>query len=298
VSPRRIDAHQHYWRPARGDYFWMPADGPLRRDYLPEDLAPANAAAAIDGTIVVQAAPTVAETDWLLQLAAAEPSILGVVGWAPLEDTTGQTLARLGADPRCLGIRPMLQDLPDEWIMRSVERETLESVARLGLVFDLLSYPRQLVHALRALEPVVDLVVVVDHLSKPAYLEEPGSWAAGMRAFAERPHTYCKLSGLITEVGSGWKRTDFRRHADVVLEAFGPERVLFGSDWPVCLTAGSHAGVVELAEWLIADLEDDQKAAVFGGNAERVYGLGDLSNIRDRDGRAFTSGPIHSAEGS
>ena len=167
----------------------------------------------------------------------------------------------------------MLQDLADDWIERCVERETLERVAALGLVFDLLTYPPQLDYALRALEPVSDLVVVVDHLSKPAYLEEPGDWAAGIRAFADRPNTYCKLSGLITEVGTGWKREDFRRHADIALDAFGPERVLFGSDWPVCLLAGSHAEVIELAEWLTEDLDDDQKAAVFGGNAERAYGI-------------------------
>lgn len=271
---RRIDAHQHYWRPARGDYFWMPADGPLRRDYLPADLAPANAAAKIDGTIAVQAAPTVAETDWLLQLAQAEPSILGVVGWVPLEDPSDPALDRLGADPRCVGIRPMLQDLPDDWIVRNVQGETLERVAALGLVFDLLTLPSQLMPALSMLEPVPDLVVVVDHLSKPAYLEQPGSWASNIRAFAERPNTYCKLSGLITEVGPGWKRDDFRRHAELVLDAFGPERVVFGSDWPVCLLAGSHAEVVELAEWLTAGLDDQEKAAVFGGNAERIYSLG------------------------
>lgn len=273
VPPRRVDAHQHYWRLERGDYHWMPDDGVLHRDYLPEDLAPANAASAIDGTIAVQAAETVAETDWLLQLAATEPSILGVVGWAPLDDPDDPTLERLAADPRCLGIRPMLQDLEDDWIVRCVERETLERVAALGLVFDLLSIPPQLDYALTALEPVTDLVVVVDHLSKPAYLEQQGDWAAGIRAFADRPNTYCKLSGLITEVGTGWKRDDFRRHTDFALDAFGPERLLFGTDWPVCLLAGSHADVVELAEWLVADLDGDQKAAVFGGNAERIYGL-------------------------
>lgn len=250
----------------------MPADGPLHRDYLPADLAPLNAAAGIDGTIVVQAAPTVAETDWLLELATREPSILGVVGWVPLADPDDAALARLGADSRCVGIRPMLQDIPDDdWIERRVARDALEQVAAHGLVFDVLARPGQLPHALRALERVPDLVAVVDHLGKPDYAQDPRAWADLMRALAERPNTHCKLSGLITEVGEGWRRERFRAHADLVLEAFGPGRVLFGSDWPVCLTAGSHAQVVELADWLLGALAPAEREAAFGGNAARIY---------------------------
>jgi L-fuconolactonase len=250
----------------------MPADGPLHRDYLPADLAPLNAAAGIDGTIVVQAAPTVAETDWLLELAAGERSILGVVGWAPLDDPDDPTLARLGGERACVGVRPMLQDLADDdWIDRCVARGTLERVAAHGLVFDVLARPAQLPPALRALERVPELVAVVDHLGKPDYSCDPGGWAATIRAFAARPNTYCKLSGLISEVGRGWSRDCFRAHADVVLQAFGPDRVLFGSDWPVCLTAGSHAQVVELADWLLEGLERAERQAVFGGNAARMY---------------------------
>ena len=270
--PRRIDAHQHYWSVARGDYGWMPATSPLHRDYLPADLLPLSAAAGIDGTIVVQAAPTVAETDWLLELAAGEPSILGVVGWAPLDDPHEPTLARRGDDSACVGIRPMLQDLvDDDWIERCVARETLEQVAAHGLVLDLLARPAQLPHALRALERVPELVAVVDHLGKPDYSRDPGGWGDAIRALAARPNTYCKLSGLITEVGRGWSRDRFRAHTDVVLEAFGPERVVFGSDWPVCQTAGTYAQVVELAQWLLDALEPVERDAVFGGSAARLY---------------------------
>ena len=175
--PPRIDAHQHYWKVERGDYHWMPPPGrdagPLRRDYLPSDLRPLNAAAGIDGTIAIQAAQTVAETDWLLGLAAQPDSgILGVVGWAPLDVPDDRALERLGADPRCVGVRPMLHDLADEdWIARCVPATRLEDVAALGLVYEVLSFPSHLRHVLRALEPVGDLVVVVDHLSKPAYRE-------------------------------------------------------------------------------------------------------------------------------
>lgn len=276
---RRIDAHQHYWRVARGDYHWMPPAGPdagpLRQDYLPADLRPLNAAAAIDGTIAVQAAQTVAETDWLLAL-AAEPDagILGVVGWAPLDDPDDPTLARLAADPRCVGVRPMLHDLAEEdWIARRVPREQLERIAAAGLVFEVLSFPAHLPHVLEALDGHDDLVVIVDHLSKPAYREQPGAWAEHMRALAARPRTYCKLSGMVTEVGPDWRPGDFRRHAELVLGAFGPERVLFGTDWPVCLQAATHAQVVALAEQLTAGLGEDERAAVFGGTAASVYGV-------------------------
>jgi L-fuconolactonase len=272
---RRIDTHQHFWRVARGDYHWMPDSGPLRNDYLPGDLAPLNAAAGIDGTITVQCAQTVAETDWLLQLAEEEGSgILGVVGWAPLDDPDDPTLDRLGADPICVGIRPMIHELPDEdWIVRQVRTEELSRVAAHGLVFEVLSFPNHLGHALQAVASIDDLVVVIDHLSKPHYRDGLGGWAEGMRAFAERPETYCKLSGLVTEVGDGWVADDFRRHVDFVLEAFGPARVMFGTDWPVCLKAASHAQVVGLAEQLTADLGESERAAVFGGNAARVYGV-------------------------
>ena len=276
AAPRRIDAHQHYWRVERGDYHWMPDDGPLHRDYSPDDLRPLNAAAGIAGTIAVQAAQTVAETDWLLDLAALPDSeILGVVGWAPLDRPGERTLERLGADPRCVGIRPMLHDLAEEdWIARRVPAARLEDVAALGLVFEVLSRPAHLRHVLHALERIDELVVVVDHLSKPAYGEPLGPWADDMRALAARPHTFCKLSGLVTEVAAGWSADDFRRHAELVFEAFGPDRVIFGSDWPVCLLAASHAEVVQLAEGLIAGLALPAREAIMGGTATTVYGLG------------------------
>jgi L-fuconolactonase len=274
-ASRRIDAHQHYWRVARGDYHWMPAEGPLHNDYLPEDLRPLNEAAGIDGTIVVQAAQTVAETDWLLELAAAPASsIVGVVGWVPLDDSSDPTIERLGAHPACVGVRPMLHDLTDDdWILRRVPREQLERVASQGLVLEILARPQHLAHVLRAVEAVSELTVVVDHLAKPVYRSEPGEWADRMAALAARPRTYCKLSGIVTELGPGWSVDDVRRHADHVLEAFGPDRVLFGTDWPVCLTAATHGEVVALAERLAEKLDERERDLLFGGNAEHVYGI-------------------------
>jgi L-fuconolactonase len=274
-APKSIDAHQHYWRVARGDYHWMPADGPLHRDYLPDDLRPLNEAAGIDGTIVVQAAQTVAETDWLLELAADPASrIIGVVGWVPLDDPADATIERLGAHSACVGVRPMLHDLADDdWIVRSVPREQLERVASQELVFEVLARPQHLPHVLRAVEAVDELTVVVDHLAKPVYRTDPGQWAACMSALAARPRTYCKLSGIVTELGPGWRVEDVRRHADHVLETFGLDRVLFGTDWPVCLTAATHAEVVALAERLTEQLDERERGLLFGGNAEQVYGV-------------------------
>jgi L-fuconolactonase len=274
-SARRIDAHQHYWRTARGDYHWMPPDGPLHRDYLPADLHPLNEAARIDGTIAVQAAQTVAESDWLLDL-ATDPGarILGVVSWVPLDDPDDGTLERFAANPACVGVRPMLQDLEeDDWISARVAREQLERVTSLGLVFEVLSLPRQLRYVVQALEPVPELTVVIDHLSKPDYRADPGEWATYITALAARPQTYCKLSGIVTELGEDWRIEDMRRHVDVVLDAFGPERTLFGSDWPVCLKVASHDQVVRVAEELTAHLSEEDRANVFGANAERVYGV-------------------------
>jgi L-fuconolactonase len=274
TAPRRIDAHQHFWSLRRQRHPWIEQGSVLDRDFVPADLTPLNVAAGIDGTIAVQAAQTVTETDWLLRLAREAPSVLGVVGWAPLDDPEDLTLDRLGADPLCVGVRPMLQDLPDDdWIAAAVRPRELERIAAHGLVFDLLTYPRQLAGALRAFERVPELVVVVDHLSKPSYGTQPGAWGEHMRALAARPNTYCKLSGIVTEIGAGWCADAARRHVDVVLDAFGPERVLFGSDWPVCLLAASHAEVVELADALTRSLTSTERVAVFGGNAARVYGV-------------------------
>ncbi|MGH9066696.1 MAG: amidohydrolase family protein, partial [Acidimicrobiales bacterium] len=273
----RIDAHQHFWAMGRGDYHWMPETGRLRRDYLPPELAELNRAAGISGTITVQAAQTEQETDWLLALAEHPGSmVLGVVGWAPLgTPAAGPALDRLAAHPLAVGVRPMLHDLADPaWITRPEVVEDLARVGQAGLTFDVLSYPGHLPHVISALEAVPDLDVVVDHLSKPAYRGGPDpDWKAWMAVLAARPRTAVKLSGMVTEVGPGWQPADFRSHADHALEAFGPDRVMWGSDWPVCLEAAEHAEVVGLAEDLLAGLAADEQEAVWAGTARAFYGV-------------------------
>lgn len=275
---RRIDAHQHFWIVDRADYPWMPEDGLLHKDYLPPDLVALNRAAGIDGTVLVQAAPTVAETEFMLSLSEqADSQILGVVGWVPLDSADGaRDMERLVAHPKMRGLRPMIQDLPDDrWILQPQVMENLRQMPRLGLRFDVVTFPRHLPAVFEALQQLPELDFVIDHLSKPRYREgiEADGWRHWMRRFAELPRAHCKLSGMVTEVGAGWSVDDFRAHTDVILEAFGPERVMFGSDWPVCLLAATHAEVVGLAEQLTASLSAGERAAVWGVTAERFYGL-------------------------
>lgn len=275
---RRIDAHHHFWKANRGDYHWMPDKGPLSNDYLPDDLIPLNKDANIEGTILVQAAQTVAETEFLLDLAAQpESPVLGVVGWVPLDSPDAiLQMEKFAGHSKIVGIRPMIQDLPDAaWILQPQVIENLRQMPKLGLCFDLLTYPHQLPQTFEAVTQIPDLDIVVDHLSKPHYRQEldANGWRHWMEQFAKLPRAFCKLSGMVTEVGSDWKIDDFRAHVDFVLEAFGPERVMFGSDWPVCLLAASHDRVVELAEQLIAPLSVDEQAAIWGRTAAKFYNV-------------------------
>lgn len=275
----RIDAHQHFWALSRGDYGWLtPEMGAIHRDFGPGDLAPLPREAGIGGSIAVQAAPTEAETRYLLGIAATEPSVLGVVGWSDLEAPDAPAaLRRLAADPLLVGLRPMLHDLPDdEWLSRPALLPAVEAMQALGLAFDALVKPRHLPHLLRFAEAHPGLAIVIDHLAKPAIVEGPGTrswrgWAEGMAALARLPHVHCKLSGLITEAGPGWSLEGLRPYAERVLELFGPRRVIWGSDWPVLRLAGTYSGWWEATAALLASLPADDRAAILGGNAARTY---------------------------
>lgn len=273
---KRIDSHHHLWKVERGDYHWMPDDGPLHHDYLPEDLKPQLDAAKIDGTILVQAAMTVAETEWLLQLANRPDSfVYGVCGWVPLDtDDAVKHLEWFAQQQKAVSVRPMLQDLPeDDWIAQPTVVENLKRLPALGMRFEVLSFPPQLPHAFRALEQVPDVPVLINHLSKPTYRHMQPEWQQWMRAFAGRENAYCKISGMVTEVGPDWQTDDFRAHVDFVLEHFGPRRIMFGSDWPVCRLAAEYHQVITLADTLTASLDDTQQAAFWGGNAAAFYAI-------------------------
>lgn len=273
----RIDAHQHFWQPDRGDYGWLDgAPDILRRAYLPGDLKPTLDRFGITHTILVQAAPTVEETEYLLRLAGENDFIAGVVGWLDMEAAGfPDELAGLRENPKFLGIRPMLQDLQDDrFILRPVVLDGLARLADAKLTFDVLSFPRHLPYVAEALDRTPGLRAVVDHLSKPPVASgamEP--WRSGIAALAAMPNVYCKLSGLITEADSqNWSVADLAPYVEHAVACFGPHRLMWGSDWPVCRLAGEYGEV--LAATILAlppELRGDPR--IFGGNAAQFYGL-------------------------
>ncbi|PKQ04545.1 MAG: amidohydrolase, partial [Alphaproteobacteria bacterium HGW-Alphaproteobacteria-10] len=252
-----IDAHQHYWNPARGDYGWMPKDDPvLSRPYGPADLAPALKAAGVRATVLVQAAPTVAETDYMLGIAEETDSVAAVVGWVNFDDPAERPqLERLARHPRFAGVRPMIQDIADpDWMLTPGVAWGFDALADLGLSLDALGYPLHLENFARLRDRHPRLRVVIDHCMKPRIRDHPDgfdAWAAGMTRLAGQG-AFCKLSGLVTEAASGWTVDDLRPYAAHVLAAFGPERVMWGSDWPVCRLRAEYGDWLTAAQALTA----------------------------------------------
>lgn len=271
----QIDSHQHFWRVARGEYHWMSPDlAALYRDYGPDDLAPLIARHGIERTILVQAAQTLAETRFLLAIADATPFVAGVVGWAEFTDPDAPaTIAELAEHPLLVGLRPMVQDIPDDdWLVRPDLAPAFRALVEHDLVFDALVFPRHLSRLLVVADRHPDCTIVVDHGAKPAIRERSlDPWRADMAAIAARPNTWCKLSGLVTEAGPDWRTEDLRAYVDHLLAVFGPERLLWGSDWPVANLAGGYDRWREATAALLATLPEADRAAVLGGNAERVY---------------------------
>lgn len=271
----RIDAHQHYWSLARGDYGWLtPALAAIYRDFGPGDLAPHLAAGRIDRTILVQAAPTEAETRYLLELAARHDTIAGVVGWIDFDaPDASRRVGALAADPLLVGLRPMIHDIPDpDWMLAPSVLPVLRAMVAEGLVFDALVRPPHLSRLLVLADRIPDLSIVVDHAAKPRIrerIQEP--WASDLAALARRPNVVVKLSGLLTEAAAGDGMYHLYPYIRTVMEAFGPERILFGSDWPVLELAGTYADWLDIVERTIAGLTAEAKAAIMGGNAARIY---------------------------
>ena len=271
----RIDAHHHLWTLARGDYGWLtPALAPIYRDFRLPDLMPLLTAAGIEGTILVQAAPTEAETMFLLDIADNAELVRGVVGWTDFDAADGVArIEALTSRNLLVGLRPMVQDIADDdWLLRPALTPLLAAMQRDGLVFDALVLPRHLPRLLRVIDRHPDLVFVLDHCGKPELATgEIEVWQRDIALLAERPNIVCKLSGLATEAAPDWKPADLRQAVDHVVKLFGPQRLLWGSDWPVVNLAGGYEKWFTAAETLLADLSSDDKAAVFGGNAARIY---------------------------
>lgn len=270
-----IDAHHHVWRLDRGDYDWLtPALAPIHRDFSIDDLTPHLRRHGVERTILVQAAPTVAETEFLLATAARNFVVAGVVGWVDFEQPDAAALiARLAGDPLLVGLRPMVQDIADdEWLLRADLAPAFAALIAHGLVFDALVLPRHLSRLLALVDRHLELPVVVDHLAKPlirAGIRDP--WRADIAALAARPKVVCKLSGIVTEAAAGWTVADLRPYVEHALAVFGPERVLWGSDWPVVNLAADYRRWISTAEQLMAGLDVSAQALVFGGNALCMY---------------------------
>lgn len=277
-----VDAHQHFWRLNRGDYGWLtPALRPLYRDFGPGDLAPLLHAGGVDATVLVQAAPTEAETRFLLGLAGRHEFVRGVVGWADFErPDAAERIAALAAHPKLVGLRPMVQDIADDdWLLRPALAPAFAAMIPHGLVFDALVLPRHLprLAALRDRHP--ELRIVVDHAAKPRIRDHGFAgpsfdhWADGIAAIAADGRSCCKLSGLLTEAAPGAGANDLRPCVDHLLACFGPGRLIFGSDWPVLTLAASYGAWMATVRELLAGLAAPERAAVMGGNATRMYGL-------------------------
>ena len=274
----RIDAHQHFWKYSAEEYPWIGAGMErLARNYLPDDLAPLAAAQGIDGTVAVQARQSLEETRWLLDLAAAGGIVRGVVGWVDLRSThVLDQLREFAGRPGFVGVRHVVQDEPDpRFLLGEAFLHGIGRLAGLGLVYDLLITAPQLPAAVEFVDRFPEQPFVLDHLAKPAIAAGTlDPWRGDLRALARRPNVTCKLSGMVTEAAWGrFRRDDFLPFMEVVLEAFSPQRLLFGSDWPVCTLAAEYAEVVGIADDFLARLSADEQAAVRGGNAVRVYGL-------------------------
>jgi L-fuconolactonase len=276
----RIDAHQHFWRhdPVRDS--WISDEmAVLRRDFLPQELEGVLRAAGMDGCVAVQADTSEDETLFLLDLATHHDVVRGVVGWVDLcAPDVEARLEHFAACPRLCGIRHIVQAEADDYLTRDDVVRGIAAVGAAGLAYDILVHARQLPAARSLVERLAaDQRLVVDHIAKPdiaAGTMEP--WARHMRALAEHANVWCKVSGMVTEADwAGWRSEDLRPYLDVVFEAFGPGRLLFGSDWPVCLLAAKYADVVGVVEDYAAQLGEDERAAIFGGNARRFYRLDD-----------------------
>ena len=276
-----VDAHHHFWDPAAAEYPWLTDElAAIRRPFGPDDLAPLLRQTGVDATVLVQTRSSVEETVEFLATAGSTPWIRGVVGWVDLTDEgVGDVVAQLRAGAggdRLAGIRHQAHDEPDpDWLVRDDVVRGIAAVGRAGLVYDLLVRPRELPAALALARRLPSVTFVIDHVAKPpiaAGALEP--WSTLLAPFGNLENVACKVSGMVTEAEwTAWTPADLRPYVDHVLEVFGPDRLLFGSDWPVCLLAASYERVVSAAREVLGGLGERELAQVFGETARRVYRL-------------------------
>ncbi len=273
----RIDAHQHFWQISRGDYDWLtPELGAIYRDFDYTDLAPLMDSHQVLGSVLVQAAASYAETQYLLQLAAQHDRILAVVGWVDFASCdVRQQIEALALRPKLRGLRPMIQDIDDvDWMLNDDLSDAFEAMIEQNLCFDALVLPEHLKNLQRLIDRYPTLKVVIDHGAKPKIAKqffEP--WATQIAKFADYPNVYCKLSGLVTEANAHWQISDIKPYIEHLIKTFGTERLIWGSDWPVLNLAADYARWISTSEALLNALTDAQKEQIFGANAIRFYDI-------------------------
>jgi L-fuconolactonase len=272
----RIDSHQHFWRLDRGDYEWLtPKLEPIYRDYLPGDLEPQLRRAGVDSTVLVQAAPTIAETQYMLELAAEHAFIAGVVGWVNFESPVAPaTIETLAADANLVGLRPMIQDIPDAaWMLKPELAPAIEAMIDHDLVFDALILPQHLPVLADFADLYPELRLVVDHAAKPPLGSgDLSTWRHDISEIARSTNAVCKLSGLVTEAGSA-NPAMLAPCVDHLLEVFGPRRMMWGSDWPVCELVCSYEEWSQAVEMLLVRLTGAERAQIYSGTARECYGI-------------------------
>ena len=278
VSPT-VDSHHHFWDITKLDYPWMPpGQSVVRRNYLPEHLRPLLASAGIQKTVLVQAHQSVEEAEFLLDIAQSTEFVAGVVAWADIRSPSfGDDLDSLTSRPGLVGIRHQVEDDPDDdWLIREHSIRGLKEIAARGLAYDMLVKPRHMKHVTTVAERVPDLRMVIDHIAKPLikdHVVEP--WATDMASIASIPGVYCKVSSMVTEADhAGWTVDDLVPYVSHVRERFGLDRLMFGSDWPVCLLAATYDRVYEAALGALGPVTEEERAGFLGGNAARFYRLG------------------------
>lgn len=276
--PLLIDAHHHLWKYVAEDYRWITEEmGIIRRDFILNDLKAELAATGIEGTVAVQAQQTIAETLWLLSRAEENESpILGVVGWAPIaEETFERHLEALRSHSKLVGLRHIVQEEPPGFLERAEFNRGISLLRDTGLVYDILIYPEQMDSALRFIDRHPDQQFVLDHCAKPRIADgEIEPWRTHLLSMAERPNVCCKLSGLITEADwKSWSPSQIEIYLDIALAAFGAERLMAGSDWPVCQLAASYGQWWQVLRSHSLKLSENEQAAIFGCTAERIYRL-------------------------
>jgi L-fuconolactonase len=271
-----IDAHQHFWRVGKNGFAWPTPDlAAIHRDFGPADLAAVGAPLGLTGSVLVQSQPDDRDTDWLLELAAEEPLVLAVVGWADLRASDAPArIADLARRPKLRGLRPMLQNLDDDaWIAAPDLDPALDAMVAHGLSLDALVLTRHLPHLLTLARRRPDLTIVIDHGAKPpiATGQHADAWARGIEALAGLPNVFCKLSGLLTEAAPGRAPDALSPYVRRLVSAFGPERLMWGSDWPVLNLAGDYGGWLALARTLSGLTDPADLATLFGGTSRRFY---------------------------